>query len=79
MKRFSRPEGYAVVTGASSGLGKAFRYAMSHPTGKIEILGEYDDRMLFRYHQAKDECDNARIFTRPLSDTECWFSDPDRC
>ena len=74
--------GAAIVDEAKrrmSGPGKAFRYAMSHPTGKIEILGEYDERMLFRYHQAKDERDNARIFTRPLSDTECWFSDPDGC
>ena len=60
-----------------SGPAKAFRYAMSHPTGKIEILGQYGDRMLFRYHQAKYDKDQARIFTRALSETECWFDDPD--
>ena len=60
-----------------SGPAKAFRYAMSHPTGKIEILGQYGDRMLFKYHQAKYDKDQARIFTRAVSDTECWFDDPD--
>ncbi len=60
-----------------SGPAKAFRYAMSHPTGKIEIIGKYGDAMLFKYHQAKSERDQARIFTRPVSASECWFSDPD--
>ena len=59
-----------------SGPAKAFRYAMSHHTGKIEILGESEGRMLFKYHQAKDEKDNGRIFTRPLSETEAWFRNP---
>ena len=59
-----------------SGPAKSFRYAMSHPTGKIEILGRLGDSMLFKYHQAKDEADSSRIFTRPVSESECWFSDP---
>ena len=64
--------------GTMNGPAKAFRYAMSHPTGKIEILGEINGRMLFSYHQAKYEKDNGRIFTRPLSESEAWFEDPDR-
>ena len=36
MKRFSRPEGYAVVTGASSGLGKAF--ALELASRKIDTI-----------------------------------------
>lgn len=64
--------------GMMNGPAKAFRYAMSHPTGKIEILGEINGRLLFSYHQAKYEKDNGRIFTRPLSESEAWFEDPDR-
>ena len=59
-----------------SGPAKAFRYAMSHPTGKIEILGPWRGSMLFRYHQAKRAEDSGRIFSRSIS-AECWFSDPD--
>ena len=56
-----------------SGPAKAFRYAMSHPTGKIEILGKSGDSMLFKYHQAKRDEDSGRIFTRPVNEYECWF------
>ena len=59
-----------------SGPAKAFRYVMSHPTGKIEILGSHEGRMLFRYHQAKRDEDQSRIFTRAISG-ECWFGEPD--
>lgn len=72
--------GYQVIDEAKSmmsGPAKAFRYAMSHPTGKIEILGRSGNDMLFRYHQAKNDEDQSRIFRRPVSGTECWFSDPD--
>ncbi len=75
---FSR--GTRIVEEAKSmmdGPAKAFRYAMSHPTGKIEILGEFEGRMIFRYHQAKYSADNGRIFTRPLSAAEAWFENPD--
>lgn len=58
---------------AMSGPAKAFRYAMSHPTGKIEIIGQEGGEMIYKYHQAKDEKDQARIFRRPVCDSECWF------
>jgi len=51
------PKGADIVQAAASrqnGLGKSFRYALSHEEGKIEILGRIDGRnMMFRYHQAK--------------------------
>ena len=71
-------DGAAIIDKARrtmSGPAKGFRYAMSHHTGKIEILGEYDGRMLYKYHQAKAAEDNGRIFTRPVSG-ECWFAEP---
>ena len=56
-----------------SGPAKAFRYVMSHPSGKIEILGKLGDEMLFKYHQAKREEDSSRFFTRKAVSDECWF------
>lgn len=57
-----------------NGIGKSFRYAMSHVSGKIEILGRLnDDEMLFKYHQAKDPEDAGRIFRRHISDDQCWL------
>ena len=45
-----------------NGFGKGFKYVMSHRTGKIEILGAWEDgRMLFKYHQAKYDADRGRI------------------
>ena len=69
--------GYRITQEArnmQNGMGKSFRYAMSHDTGKIEILGDLQDgRMLFKYHQAKYQKDAGRIFTMPVSDDQCWL------
>lgn len=57
-----------------SGMGKCFRYVMSHVSGKIEILGSINKKeMLFKYHQAQDPCDSGRIFTRSVSSGQCWL------
>ena len=57
-----------------NGQAKAFRYVMSHETGKIEILGKLpDNTMLFKYHQSKYEADENRIFTRKLAADACWL------
>lgn len=70
-------EGCRIVEGAKAlqnGLGKSFRYCMSHVTGKIEILGELDGgRMAFRYHEAKDRADLGRLLVREVSDDQAWF------
>ena len=59
-----------------NGQSKSVRYAMSHPTGKIEILGKAGpNQMLFKYHQAKYEQDHSRIFTQNVGDTQCWLGD----
>lgn len=69
--------GYEIVEKAKSiqnGLGKCFRYAMSHTTGKIEIIGKSSDgEMIFKYHQARDKKDSSRIFTRKLAPDQCWL------
>ena len=77
--RFQVPlvDGARIVDAAKAmqnGQGKAFRYCMSTPKGKVEILGQLDDgRMLFKFHQAKDAANNARIFARSLEDGQCWI------
>jgi len=71
--------GYDIVEEAKSlqsGMGKCFRYVMSHTTGKIEILGKpHGNEMLFKYHQAKNEQDAARLFTQKLLPDQCWLPD----
>ncbi|NCB51858.1 MAG: KamA family radical SAM protein [Clostridia bacterium] len=60
-----------------NGLGKCLRFAMSHPLGKIEILGLLPNgEMVFKFHQNKNPEDNARIFTRRISPTDTWL-DPE--
>lgn len=77
--RFQVPleEGAKIVDAAKAmqnGQGKAFRYCMSTPKGKVEILGQMPDgKMLFKFHQAKDPADNARIFTMELAPGQCWI------
>jgi KamA family protein len=72
-------EAYRIVEGAKSmqdGQGKCVRYALSHVTGKIEILGELEDgKMLFKYHQAKYAKDSGRIFTQDVADDQCWLDE----
>ena len=47
---------------------------IDHVAGKIEMLGMQDDKhMIFKYHQAKDPKDNARIFTVDVSDVKAWL------
>lgn len=70
-------EGYRIVEGAKAkqnGQGKSIRYAMSHVTGKIEILGELNgERMLFKYHQAKYDKDLGRLFEQEIMKEQCWL------
>lgn len=72
-------EGAQVVDAAKNlqnGIGKSVRYAMSHPRGKIEILGSLsDDEMLFKFHQNKYPEDAARIFTRQVSPDSTWLDE----
>ena len=70
-------EGIRIVEQAKSmqnGQGKSIKYAFSHPTGKIEVLGLGEDgRMLFKYHEAKDPAQCGRIFSLALRPGQCWL------
>lgn len=80
-ERFQVPirEGIRIVNAAKArqnGFGKSIRYAMSHPRGKIEIIGELPGgETVFKFHQSKDDADNARIFALPLSPSDTWLDD----
>ena len=57
-----------------NGQGKSIKYAFSHPTGKIEVLGFGEDgKMLFKYHEAKDPARCGRIFSLELAPGQCWL------
>ena len=58
-----------------NGHSKRFRYIMSHRTGKIEILGIFQDKMYFKYHQAKNRRLIGKIFTRPVDEHAVWLDD----
>lgn len=59
-----------------NGQAKSVRFAMSHPTGKIEILGKAGrNKMVFKYHQAKYDQDHGRIFTQKVDSTQCWLDE----
>jgi len=60
-----------------SGLQKTFRYIMSHTTGKIEIIGfdAASDRLVLKYHQAKDPDSVGTVFTRACPRDAVWFDD----
>lgn len=57
-----------------NGQGKCVRYAMSHPMGKIEILGEMGDGgMLFKFHQGKNSDHIGKIFTQDIAEDQSWL------
>lgn len=57
-----------------NGPGKCFRYCMSLPQGKVEVIGKQEDgKMLFKFHQAKDDKDSGRIFSMELKPDQCWL------
>ncbi len=59
-----------------NGQAKSIRYAMSHPTGKIEILGEMGpNQIVMKYHQAKYEGSCGRLFLQPVAPDQCWLGD----
>jgi len=58
-----------------SGLAKRARYAMSHASGKVEILGFLEGEVVLKYHQAKDPDDLGHLFSLPCPSDACWLDD----
>jgi KamA family protein len=58
-----------------NGFGKSADYTMSHPTGKIRILGrETGNRLIFQYKQAKDPDLIGSIFIKDVGNS-AWLED----
>lgn len=58
-----------------SGVAKSFRFIMSHITGKIEIIGKSENRMVMKRHQAKDASDINTLFFVEVRDDSRWLAD----
>lgn len=56
-----------------SGVSKAFRYVMSHPKGKIEIIGMLENQMMFKFHQSKDLKHHNFVFMKPVKEEDVWL------
>jgi KamA family protein len=56
-----------------NGHSKQFRYIMSHRTGKIEILGIFENEIYFKYHQAKNRNKLGKIFKKPIDESAGWL------
>lgn len=56
-----------------NGMSKRFKLIMSHPRGKIEILGIDEENMYFRFHQAKSEKDVGKFFKQPIDNKSRWL------
>ena len=79
--RFQVPllESAGIVEAAKSmqdGFGRAVRFAMSHPRGKIEVVGCLPSgEMIFKFHQNKHPEDRSRLFIRRLKPEDSWLDD----
>jgi len=69
-------EGYHILLEANrhlSGLAKRARFAMSHRTGKIEIVGVDDRYIYMRYHRAHLKEDFGQIVVALRDDRAYWL------
>jgi KamA family protein len=73
-------EGYEIVERAKaqvSGLAKRAKYAMSHSSGKIEIVGMTEDCIYFKYHRAACDADSGRFMVFKRNPQAYWLDDYD--
>jgi len=71
-------EGVRIVEKAKAncnGHSKRFKYAMSHKTGKVEVLGIIDGEIYFKYHEAKDRENLGVMFKRRVDEKAGWLDD----
>jgi len=60
-----------------SGLSRRARFAMSHASGKIEVLGVDDRHVYLRYHRARNAADESRVLIARRDDQAGWLDDLD--
>jgi KamA family protein len=58
-----------------SGLSRRVRFAMSHASGKIEILGVDDRHIYLRYHRSRDPEHDSRVMVCKRDDEAHWLDD----
>lgn len=58
-----------------SGLAKRARFAMSHATGKVEIVGVDARHLYLHYHRAKDPAMEGRFMVYERDDHAYWLDD----
>jgi len=71
-------EGYSIFCEAvrtCSGLAARARYVMSHKTGKVEVVGLTDDKIVFRYHRCADKSLRGRVLIMKRNPNALWFDD----
>lgn len=56
-----------------SGLAGRVRFAMSHETGKVEIVGVDERHIYARYHRAKSAADHGRFMVFRRDDSAYWL------
>jgi lysine 2,3-aminomutase len=73
-------EAYEIVEQAKalvSGLAKRARFVMSHSSGKIEIIGQTEQHIYFKYHRAADDADSGRFLAFTRNPDAYWLDDYD--
>lgn len=58
-----------------AGLAKQARLCMSHRTGKIEVVGKMNNKIVFRYHRAPNPLDCGRVMFFDSDPQAAWFDD----
>lgn len=58
-----------------AGIAKQARLCMSHRTGKVEVVGKMDNKVIFRYHRAPNPLDCGRIMIFDSDPAAGWLDD----
>ena len=69
-------EGFHIFIEAArhvSGLAKRARFAMSHRTGKVEVVGVDEDHIYMRYHRSHRKEDFGRMIVARRDDDAYWL------
>ncbi len=71
-------EGYSIFEGVKadlSGPAKRARFIMSHTRGKLEITALTESKIIFKFHNAADEDDRARVLVFKRNPKAEWLDD----
>ncbi|MBL3582244.1 KamA family radical SAM protein [Oleidesulfovibrio alaskensis] len=71
-------EGYDILQKAQktlSGPAKRVRYAMSHATGKIEVVSVTHDQVVFRRHRTPNPAHSGSLLSFPRNPAATWLDD----